>query len=49
MQLNKKTGAVYLILIGDCLHLKKKEKERKAEDRHPTGSREKPTQQLNPA
>lgn len=48
MQLNKKTGAVYLILIGDCLHLKK-EKERKAKDRHPTGSREKPTQQLNPA
>lgn len=44
MQLNKKTGAVYFILIGDCLQLKEKEK-----DRHPTGSREKPTQQLNPA
>lgn len=31
MQLNKKTGAVYFILIGDCLHLKEKSKERKGQ------------------
>lgn len=50
MQLNKKTGAVYLILIGDCLHFKKRRRKKKEKQKTDTLLvQEKSQQQLNPA